>query len=104
MRVSNTFNRGSTAICHQLWGKNKLNVDISNTHWESIFQSTKEIGLRALQWKHLHAINHTNIPLNKMEIENSDKCNACHSDDKDYMTHVLFAYAKVKPTWKLLRD
>ena len=56
-----------------IFGEKKLNVDISNTHWESIFQSTKEIGLRALQWKHLHAIYHTNILLNKKGIENSDK-------------------------------
>ena len=70
---------------------NKLNVDINNTHWESIFQSTKEIGLRALQWKNVYAIYHANILLNKMGIENSDKCNACHSNDKDYITH-FFVY------------
>ena len=52
----------------------------------------------------MHAIYHTNILLNKMGLENSEKWNADHSDDKDYITHVFFAYAKVKPTWKLLRD
>ena len=67
-------------------------------------QSTKERGLMALQWENLHAINNTNNLLNKMGIENSDKCNACHSDDKDYITHFFFAHAKVKPAWKLLRD
>ena len=76
------------------WEK-KLNVDISNTHWESIFQSTKEIGLRAIQWNNLHVIYHANILLNKMGIDNSDKCSACHSDDKAYITNFFFTYAKV---------
>ena len=84
-----------------LW-KNKLNVDISCTDWESIFRSTKEPRLRVLQWKILHNIYPTNILLNKTGIANSDKCSACHSCDKDYIEHFFFACAIVKPTWKLV--
>ena len=58
--------------------RNKLNVDISKTHWELVFRITKETKWSVLQLKILHNIYPTSVLLNKMGLAESDKINAMH--------------------------
>eukprot|EP00745_Piridium_sociabile_P027238 TRINITY_DN4391_c0_g1_i5.p1 TRINITY_DN4391_c0_g1~~TRINITY_DN4391_c0_g1_i5.p1 ORF type:complete len:187 (-),score=10.40 TRINITY_DN4391_c0_g1_i5:433-993(-) len=65
----------NTQPCATNFWKRKLNIEMTDKHWNLVFNCTRETRLRVLQWKILHNIYPTNILLNKMGLSNSSQCN-----------------------------
>ena len=91
-----------TQPCAVNFWRRKLGAEIDKTHWEAIFDASKETRLRVLQWKILHNIYPTNILLNKMGIANSNKCSACSTGETDYIEHFFFRCYKIHAIWKIV--
>ena len=86
-------------ICHceKLWEK-KLGKKLNESTWSNIFDCTKETKLQEFQWKVVHNIFPTNILLNRMGIEPSEKCEYCGVTD--YVEHLFFECKRIGKFWE----
>ena len=93
-----------TKPCAASFWLKKLNVQLTNRYWSSVFTATKETRLRVLQWKILHNIYPTNILLTKIGLKDTETCTACTSGDKDYIEHFFYECNEIKPIWRLVES
>ena len=74
-----------TPTASSFWVR-KLGYITDRDAWSRAKQVTKETRLKVLHWKILHNIYPTNILLNKMNIEETNKCSYCN-DIVDFIEH-----------------
>ena len=70
--------------------------------WPTVFQKIqkiKEVKLKWLQTRIVHRIIGTNISLQNMGLENSDRCNFCHRY-KDNIQHIFWGCHHVQNFWQ----
>ena len=88
--------------CMQFLAK-KAWIIIKEEVWHTVWKTTKETRVRALQWKILHNIYPTNILLNKINVKESDKCTFC-PDIIYYIEHFFCECPIVVHFWKSIQQ
>ena len=96
------INKNLLTPCSVGFWKRKLNIDITNSHWDLAAYSNKETRLRVLQWKILHNIYPTKILLFKIGKADTNKCDACNAGEIDYIEHFFFTCRAIKSIWGLV--
>ena len=81
--------------CISFWQR-KLNINIQPYFFYAL-KCTKEMGLRALQYKIFHNIYPNNVLLKKMNIKDASRCDFCH--ELDFVDHMFIDCSRLKPLW-----
>ena len=84
------------------WQK-KFGFILKEEEWNTAWKTTKETRLRVLQWKILHNIYPTNIPLNNIDVGESGKCTFC-PDIIDNIEHFFCECPIVVNFWKSIEQ
>ena len=82
--------------CENMW-ETKTGIKIDSGKWTDIFFHHKEIKLQEIQWKILHNVFPTNILLNRMGLEPSEKCKFCQVTD--FIEHYFFDCYRLFNFW-----
>ena len=90
-----------TCHCENLW-QNKLGKKLHESTWKNIFLNTKETKLQEIQWKIIHNIYPTNILLNRMGLEPSEKCEVCGVTE--FVEHLFFECKRIENFWETVEN
>ena len=87
--------------CETIWEK-KLGKKINDDTWTNIFLCTKETKLQEFQWKIVHNIFPTNILLNRMGLEPSEKCETCGV--AEFVEHLFYECQRLGNFWEKIEN
>lgn len=88
--------------CCNKW-RERLRVEV---RWKLVFKkikTIKDVKSKWFQMRLVHRILGTNVILQKMNINDSDKCTFCHNE-KENIQHIFGACIHVKNFWKAFEN
>lgn len=85
---------------HDFWHR-KYGIEIDKDNWLLARSVTKEVRLLELHWKLLHNIYPTNILLNKMKVNDTNKCTYC-IHEIDFIEHFFYNCSHIRSLWEYI--